>query len=128
VSLHPRPDVAIPDETRRVARAAFPKGTTCLRIADERGPPYRDDQSAALFPSRIRPAASPAVRDASGEGEDVPDVVDLAISKVIRRAPRGRRPSQRDVPDARLSALRVPSGPRRGPGGGFVVAAVPPAR
>jgi transposase len=60
VSLQPQSDCAIPEETRRVAHAAFPKGTLCLRIADELGPIYRDDQFAALFPTRGQPAASPA--------------------------------------------------------------------
>jgi transposase len=40
--------------------ASFPKGTLCLRIADELGPLYRDDQFADLFPTRGQPAASPA--------------------------------------------------------------------
>jgi hypothetical protein len=60
VSLQPRPDCAIPDETQRVAHAAFPKGPLCLRIADELGPLYRYDQFADLFPTRGQPAASPA--------------------------------------------------------------------
>jgi transposase len=60
MSLHPRPDSPIPDETRRVAHAAFPKGTLCLRIADELGPVFRDDQFAELFPTRGQPANSPA--------------------------------------------------------------------
>jgi transposase len=60
VSLHPQPDFAIPEETRRVAHAAFPKGTLCLRIAEELGSIYRDDQFAALFPTRGQPAVSPA--------------------------------------------------------------------
>src|SRR5512142_2375583 len=60
VSLHPRPDSAIPDETQRVAHAAFPKGTLCLRIADDLGRLYRDDQFTDLFPTCGQPAASPA--------------------------------------------------------------------
>src|SRR5262249_38064679 len=60
VSLQPRADLAIPDETQRIAHAAFPKGTLCLRIADELGPLYRDDQFADLFPTHGQPAASPA--------------------------------------------------------------------
>src|SRR4051794_38266357 len=60
MSLHPRPDFAIPEETQRVAHAAFPKGTLCLRIADELGPLYRDDQFAELFSTRGQPADSPA--------------------------------------------------------------------
>ena len=60
MSLRLQPPPSIPEETQRVARAAFPKGTLCLRIADELGPLYRDDQFAELFPTRGQPAASPA--------------------------------------------------------------------
>jgi transposase len=60
VSLQPQPACAIPEETQRVAHAAFPKGTLCLRIADELGPLYRDAQFADLFPTRGQPAVSPA--------------------------------------------------------------------
>jgi transposase len=60
VSLQPQSAFAIPEETQRVAHAAFPKGTLCLRIADDLGPLYGDAQFAALFPSRGQPAASPA--------------------------------------------------------------------
>ena len=49
----------VPEETRRVARAAFPKGTLCLRIVDALGPVYQDGQFAALFPSHGQPAAAP---------------------------------------------------------------------
>ena len=48
MSLHPQEPPAVPEETSRIARAAFPKGTLCLRIADALGPVYRD--GAALAP------------------------------------------------------------------------------
>jgi hypothetical protein len=51
MSLHPEDPTSPPDETRRVARAAFPKGTLCLDIADALGPIYRDSQFAALYPN-----------------------------------------------------------------------------
>src|SRR3954454_24181199 len=60
MSLRPQPTASIPEETQRVAHAAFPKGTLCLRIAEELGPLYGDAQFAALFPARGQPAASPA--------------------------------------------------------------------
>ena len=60
MSLQPQPAFAIPEETRRVAHAAFPKGTLGLRIADELGSIYDDDQFASLFPTRGQPATSPA--------------------------------------------------------------------
>ena len=59
MSLHPEDPTAPPEETRRVARAAFPKG--CLDIADALGPIYRDSQFADLFPQLGQPAAAPAM-------------------------------------------------------------------
>jgi len=57
--MRPQDPPSIPEETRRVARAAFPKGTLCLRIADALGSVYQDSQFAALFPSHGQPAAAP---------------------------------------------------------------------
>ena len=45
MSLRPQPAHSIPEQTQRVAKAAFPKGTLCFRIADELGPLYHDNQS-----------------------------------------------------------------------------------
>jgi transposase len=59
MSLRPEDLPTVPDETRRVARAAFPKGTLCMRVADALGPVYRDRQFAGLFPRRGQPAAAP---------------------------------------------------------------------
>jgi transposase len=59
MSLRPQDPPRVPEETRRVARAAFPKGTLCLRLADALGPIYQDGQFAALFPRRGQPAAAP---------------------------------------------------------------------
>ena len=57
--LRPQSPPIVPEETRRVARAAFPKGTLCLRVADALGPVYQDRQFTALFPSHGQPAAAP---------------------------------------------------------------------
>ena len=59
MSLHPQDPPTVPEETRRVAQAAFRKGTLCMRIADALGPVYQDSQFAALFPRRGQPAAAP---------------------------------------------------------------------
>jgi len=40
---------AVPEETVRVARAAFPKGNVFMRMHDELGPLYRNPQFTALF-------------------------------------------------------------------------------
>lgn len=60
MSLHPHDEYPIPPETARVARAAFPKGTLCLRLADTLGAIYHDQEFTDLFPRRGQPAASPA--------------------------------------------------------------------
>jgi transposase len=59
MSLHPQASPSVPEETSRVARAAFPKGTLCLHIADELGPIYNDGQFTTLFPRRGQPAEAP---------------------------------------------------------------------
>lgn len=60
MSLQPQPLGPVPAETARVARAAFPKGSLCLRIADALGTLYQDADFADLFPARGQPAAAPA--------------------------------------------------------------------
>src|SRR5207302_9407895 len=50
---------AIPAETMRVARAAYPKGTLAMRLRDELGAIYRDEHFVGLFPSRGQPAEAP---------------------------------------------------------------------
>jgi transposase len=59
VSLHPSPVDPVPEETARVARAAFPRGSVAIRIRDELGVIYRDELFAPLFPARGQPAAAP---------------------------------------------------------------------
>lgn len=61
MSLHPQTHSPIPEETRRVAKAAFPKGTLCLRIADRLGLIYQDGDFSTLFPARGQPAQAPAI-------------------------------------------------------------------
>jgi transposase len=50
----------LPDDTARVARAAFPKGNAYLRVHDVLGPIYTNPQFAALFPKAGQPAIAPA--------------------------------------------------------------------
>lgn len=60
MSLPSQAGFQIPAETQRVARAAFPQGTLCVRIADALGPIYQNQEFAALFPTRGQPAEAPA--------------------------------------------------------------------
>lgn len=50
----------IPDETARVAHAAFPKGNPYLRMRDCLGPIYTNPEFAHLFPTTGQPAEAPA--------------------------------------------------------------------
>jgi transposase len=60
MSLHPQDLSTVPEETARVARAAFPKGNPYLTVRDEFGVIYHDQAFAPLFQStRGRPAESP---------------------------------------------------------------------
>ena len=59
MSLRPDPVGPVPDETARVARAAFPRGTAWMRQRDELEPIYRDAICASLFSQRGRPAEAP---------------------------------------------------------------------
>lgn len=49
----------IPQETARVAHAAYPQGTLAMRLRDELGGIYHDEQFRALFAERGRPAEAP---------------------------------------------------------------------
>jgi transposase len=61
MALHPKDFSTVPEETARVAHAAFPKGNPYLTLRDELGDIYQDSMFAPLFASsRGRPAESPA--------------------------------------------------------------------
>lgn len=57
--LHPLIVYQIPEETERVARAAFPKGNLYMRLYEELGAIYSDPLFAQLFSQRGQPAESP---------------------------------------------------------------------
>ncbi|MGW0477246.1 transposase [Streptomyces coeruleorubidus] len=59
MSLHVRKIDGVPEETARVARAAFPRGSLGMRIRDELGELFLDADFAGLYPSRGKPAWSP---------------------------------------------------------------------
>jgi transposase len=59
MSLRPEPIGAIPAETARVARAAFPKGTVVTRLRDEFSALYQDEDFRELYPTRGQPGLAP---------------------------------------------------------------------
>src|SRR6266478_802114 len=59
MSMYPQAIGPIPVETIRVARAAYPKGSLAMRLRDELGGLYQDEQFGSLFSSRGQPAEAP---------------------------------------------------------------------
>src|SRR5262249_49750286 len=59
MTLHPTPITPVPEETARVAHAAFPSGNTYMQMRDILGVIYRDEQFADLFAGRGRPVVPP---------------------------------------------------------------------
>lgn len=59
MSLQPEALNPIPEQTSLVAHAAFPKPSSYMTMRDELGTFYRDQDFAALFPSRGQHALAP---------------------------------------------------------------------
>jgi len=59
MTLHAFDDRAIPAETARIAKAAFPKGNPYMKMRDELGVLYQDSEFADLFPTTGQRALSP---------------------------------------------------------------------
>ena len=49
MSLKPATIEPVPEQTARIARAAFPNGNSYLTLRDELGTLYRDDDFAGSF-------------------------------------------------------------------------------
>jgi transposase len=49
IMLNPQRNYETPEETQRVARAAFPKGNPYMRLRDEMGSLHEDESFAPLF-------------------------------------------------------------------------------
>ena len=60
MSLHVPLFTVIPDETVRVAKAAFPKGNRYLQLRDTFGPLFDSADFQHLFSAEGRPAEDPA--------------------------------------------------------------------
>ncbi len=60
MSLRPQqPIPPVPDDTARVARAAFRHGNACLILRDRLGTLFTDADFADLYPKRGQPAYAP---------------------------------------------------------------------
>jgi transposase len=59
MTLHPQSLTPVPEETARVTRAAFPKGNLYMRMRDELGVFFTDEDFACLYPRCGRATESP---------------------------------------------------------------------
>jgi transposase len=59
MSLRPQPIGPVPDETVRVAHAAFPNGNPYLTLRDALGTIFQDANFTTLFPLEGQPACRP---------------------------------------------------------------------
>jgi transposase len=61
MSLYQPHNFEIPEETRRVAQAAFPKGNVYMTLRDKLGPLFKDGDFAPLFDWRGQAGVSPGL-------------------------------------------------------------------
>src|SRR5690348_8092067 len=76
MTLRPQNDFLIPEETARVARAAYPHGNVYMKMRDALGTIYQDQTFAHLFPQNGRPVEAPwrlAIITVVQFMEDLPD-------------------------------------------------------
>jgi transposase len=59
MTLHSQHEFSIPEETIRVAHAAYPKGNLYMKMRDALGTIYQDQSFAHLFPQNGRPVEAP---------------------------------------------------------------------
>ena len=59
MSMRPKPIGFVPEDTARVAKAAFPKGNVYIQMRDVLGSIYGDEDFSELFEVRGRPAIAP---------------------------------------------------------------------
>src|SRR6266516_8110024 len=59
MSLKPQAVCPVPQETARVARAAYPKGNLYMQMRDVLGSIYTDEDFVDLFPKEGQPAEAP---------------------------------------------------------------------
>jgi transposase len=61
MSLYQPHNFEIPEETSRVAHAAFPKGNVYMTLRDKLGPLFKDADFAVLFDWRGQTGVSPGL-------------------------------------------------------------------
>jgi transposase len=84
MTLHPQSTFSIPEETARVAKAAFRKGNPYLTLRDEMGPIFDDEQFASLFEPRGRPVESPGFLALVSVVQYAENLSDRQVAEAVR--------------------------------------------
>jgi len=58
MSLQPVSTYIVPEQTARIAHAAFPQNNLCIRLYDQLGTIFQDRDFADLFPESGQPGQS----------------------------------------------------------------------
>lgn len=82
--LKPNRQEAIPEETIKVAKAAFPMGNMYLSLRDTLGPIYEDGMFQDLYPSLGQPAESPERLALITVMQYVEDLSDRQAAEAVR--------------------------------------------
>jgi len=86
VSMQPRPWPAVPEQTARIARAAFPKPTLAMAIRDRLGEVFADTEFATAFGTRGAPATSPGLLMLVTALQYTENLTDRQAASMIARA------------------------------------------
>lgn len=84
MSLRSAPPFQIPEQTVRIARAAFRRPSLAMQIVDSLGPIFADQQFADLFPAVGQPALSPARLALVTLLQYAEDLTDRAAADAVR--------------------------------------------
>src|SRR5262245_23935044 len=84
MSLAPQPFDSIPEETIRVARAAFPHSTRLMQMRAHLGAIYHQSTFEALYPQRGKPAEAPWRLALSTVMQCAEDLTDRAAANAVR--------------------------------------------
>src|SRR2546425_727697 len=112
MSLHSKSIEPVPEQTARIARAAFPKGNVYLRLRDEIGSMYTDEAFADLFPAHGQPAEAPWRLAVVTVLQFAESLSDRQAADAVRAAPEWLRPRIRsewiERYDHQLDEYRLP--------------------
>ena len=84
MSLYQPHNFEIPEETIRVAQAAFPKGNVYLTLRDKLGPLFNNADFAALFDWRGQTGESPALLAMVTILQFMEDLTDRQAAEAVR--------------------------------------------